>query len=740
MLVYYVYLFTTSNNEVLILSVYVILLAVLNTEVIAVLMQIMGEHSYSLEFHEPPPGPDTLAVAEAEALAAEELAAAASVTGVAAERDAALLQAADAKASVAGAHEAAEKAIAAAVAAASDARNEAEASAAAKVAAVEVSMATAHQEIEQLRGKMAEMEGVAAQLKAEAASKAEEAGASALELQAVREELAAAVAAKEEALAAATAGTATRDVHLIELQQQLAAAEEAAAATTAELATAKESAAAAIASAAAEAAAAHEMLAASQAEVEAVKAQLAEKLASAASLQAQVDELVTAQQTLQAEAASALEARDAAANEAAEQVAEAKRAAQSEAEKAATLEEMLSQTLEQLKLAEAGQAAAGVAANGGGEEVSSPEGAGGETDGLPTTPSKPKGDLLHELVASRVEVAELKQQNDELLSQVAALSPDRVPAAGGGTPLRGTPAVAEAALLAEADEYSEEDDDDDMVVMNIDSNGQPRTPLFQGAGAEGTEGVSPEALGLIVDKIIAARQAGGEAGSGGDTALYEQAVAMLQAELVKLGKEVSQGRLTQADLWAVLYEGSILELFFVINEILLCIGNFDVVLVCVQMVGKEDHVARLRAEVGSLQTAQMSAEQTAAVLEDYNRMSMKVAALQQQLVQRENEYFRCEASLLQDISVLNAKAKRRKGKGALKSLSKAAKVAMTSTTNAVTSTIRELQKPFDGAAEGQQPKSVSPYGKLLGLGKRWNSNQNLPRTSPERPLGAGMRS
>ncbi|KAL4447188.1 hypothetical protein ABPG77_007221 [Micractinium sp. CCAP 211/92] len=121
---------------------------------------------------------------------------------------------------------------------------------------------------------------------------------------------------------------------------------------------------------------------------------------------------------------------------------------------------------------------------------------------------------------------------------------------------------------------------------------------------------------------------GGEAGQEGagsegrdDTALWEEATAMLRGELIRLGQEAAQ---------------------------------------------KMEENERLRNEVGELKTARLSAEATAARLEEMNALSIRVASLKLELAALRSEQDIREDELLAQIAMLQAtlaKKKRRKGPG-----------------------------------------------------------------------------
>lgn len=127
------------------------------------------------------------------------------------------------------------------------------------------------------------------------------------------------------------------------------------------------------------------------------------------------------------------------------------------------------------------------------------------------------------------------------------------------------------------------------------------------------------------------------------------------------------------------------------------------------MAEDSDTAQKLKSEVGDLRTARLSAETTAELLEAHNAMSMKIAAQQIAMQQREIEFCRREENLIQDINMLRMEVRRLKSKpGALRSMKKA-----------MSSTIKGVKKSLDGKRKDiGEVSSVSP---LSDVAKTWDS-------------------
>ncbi|GAB4821202.1 hypothetical protein N2152v2_008248 [Parachlorella kessleri] len=129
-------------------------------------------------------------------------------------------------------------------------------------------------------------------------------------------------------------------------------------------------------------------------------------------------------------------------------------------------------------------------------------------------------------------------------------------------------------------------------------------------------GMSPEALAALVERLLERREAEKREGAERDDgALFDEMTAGLKAEMARLGKE---------------------------------------------MVDREAAADRLRSEMGSLEAAKLSAEAVAARLDEMNEMSMRVAALKNELVKQEAEHEERETALLTEIVQLRAKVAQKK--------------------------------------------------------------------------------
>jgi hypothetical protein len=152
--------------------------------------------------------------------------------------------------------------------------------------------------------------------------------------------------------------------------------------------------------------------------------------------------------------------------------------------------------------------------------------------------------------------------------------------------------------------------------------------------------VSRESLAAVVNALVASQhskeasrqqqqqQSGAHQDQGDDDEeeLYRDAISMLQEELAKLTDE---------------------------------------------MVSENDLAKKLRASVGDWKTAQLSAKQTAELLDSYNAMSMKLAAQSAVMTQRQEAFERSERQLMNEIADLRMEIRRIKGKSPLRSVKKA---------------------------------------------------------------------
>jgi hypothetical protein len=698
------------------------------------LAQEIGEYNYTVEFNEPAPGPKEQAEVAAAAAAAKEAALATSVASVAAERDAANLAAAEAKLLATQAQEIASQAskeetqALAAKEEAEKAKDEALAArhlaeaattaAALSLTEMQATLASKTHEVEGIHKALAALKEVDQRRQVEATT-----GASMLEERSAEiARLTALVAAAEMTKETMTTDleTAKKDVFTLEekLKEVTAASNEATTAALTELEAAKtqlestsvqyskmkdklkvaEAAAAAAALAVAgreeaEQAAAlkisqlEEALAAAKA-VESdtslaeeakqaqqdLEVQLKDKDVLVADLESKLKKLelnsekqatLLTEKTAEVESASAaLEALQTALEGAREEATIAKNAAAAVAStppRATTGndqdQEEEADTPNQLRTPSAigTMAAASVVA----ASVGAVAAVNGADDTLASKDLLADGDHLHELVASKVEVAVLKQKVDELESELAAVSPlrtgqltpggaARLPGPGGGTVL--------ADSSSDLEESDDEDDDED--------GGMTRSPHFSRGDASTSlenAGMTSAALASVLDKLIEARQSGITSSSGGggagitggekdasDAAVYEEATRMLQAELARLGA---------------------------------------------QLADDSDAASKLKSEMGALQTAQLSAEATAQLLENQNALYMQISSLQIKLGEKESEYNRFEEALLGEIAALKAKLKAKKKKNPLSKV--------------VSSAARGLNKGFEAAKTNVQDMMIN---------------------------------
>ena len=744
------------------------------------LAQAIGEYDYTLEFNEPPPGPKEHAAAAAAAAAAAEAATASSIASIAAERDTALVDAAEAKLMSRQAQEIAEKAARSEIEAVA-AREKAEqgkqfAETAAVVAttsaeAMRASLTTKEQELEGIRKAMAalrereqrrqlqerddseqlktaDMEvakltaALAAAKLAADVSASNATAAAAVELRAKEAELT--TVKKEltgltEKLAAAEAGHATAYMTVAQeleaVNVQLKTKTEEVVELKEKLVTAETTAAAAAAAAAAEIAEAKEDLGATADAREAsVREELAETEAEVVNVKQELDAAVEKISTLTAQLLAATAAVKTAQSDSEDKEAFARQEALENTQKIAKLEEAIvvaegaavaaaaAQHAEQtqkllqeqvdakefavaelqekvVKLESDGKArvaelessnsavealtialesakerisdletaakvaavavAAAAASSSSPEVLDTPDVAAiasgnddyHDDDGTlaaaavsGSTTIVPTEEHLHELVASKVEVAQLKQKVDELESELAAVSlngnehSNNASAAGGG----GGGYISDG-----SDEDAEYEDGQASAVREATP-----TPHYNKGNAVEGAGMTSATLASVLDRLLAARQKATATGSTpDDEALYKEAIVMLQIELARLGKQLTEGN---------------------------------------------DAAAQLRHEMGALQTAQLSAEATAELLEQHNALHMRVAALQIALGEKDNEFAQVEDSLLREISSLRValKGKRNKGKDALRSMSRA-----------VSHAARSLTAPTTGSTP---PNEVTP--------------------------------
>lgn len=124
---------------------------------------------------------------------------------------------------------------------------------------------------------------------------------------------------------------------------------------------------------------------------------------------------------------------------------------------------------------------------------------------------------------------------------------------------------------------------------------------------------------------------------------------------------------------------------------------------------KMEENERLRNEVGELKTARLSAEATAARLEEMNALSIRVASLKLELAALRSEQDMREDELLAQIAMLQATlAKKKKRRGPGKMFKKAAEAIRQGL-----SPDRELAAPMPPQQQAGTPSS--------GAGKAWGS-------------------
>ncbi|KAH7616577.1 hypothetical protein Ndes2526B_g08666 [Nannochloris sp. 'desiccata'] len=693
------------------------------------LAQEIGEYNYTIEFNEPAPGPKEQAEAAAAAAAAQEAASATSVAAVAAERDAANLAAAEAKLLATQAQKLAENAAqgeAQAVTAKEEAvaaKHVAEAAAAAaalRVTEMQSTLASKEQEVEGIHKALAALKEVdqRRQLDAEAGvSRLEEASAEVARLTALvaaaeltRENMAteletakkdvitledkvkevttasnkASTAALTELEAARSQLEATTSQYS-EMKEKIKIAEAAAAAATlavtnkehSERATAIEAAAAAAAAAAKEAQQAQNDL----------EIQLRDKELLVADLESTLkkQEIDAAEQATQLagkiaeveSASAALEALQTALEGAREEAAAAQKAASTpvrlteDEEREAPDQLRTPSAIRTVAAAATIAAAASVEPIAGATAVANRANDGDGGDVPVATSLKADADHLHELVASKVEVAVLKQKIDELESELAALSPLRH---GQITP-SGAVQVGGSDDGSSSDlEVSDDEDDEDLSRGLRFRRGDASTSLKDA-------GMTSAALASVLDKLITARQSGAGTAENGtsEAAVYEEAKRLLQAELARLGTELAD------DAGAA---------------------------------------SKLKSEVGALQTAQLSAEATAQLLENQNAMYMRVSALQITLSEKEHEYNKFEDAFLREIASLKAKLKAKKKKNPLSKVVSSAARGLNKGFEAAKTNVQDMvMNSASGSAAGSAPASAKKTGAspFTSLSKRFGA-------------------
>jgi hypothetical protein len=143
-----------------------------------------------------------------------------------------------------------------------------------------------------------------------------------------------------------------------------------------------------------------------------------------------------------------------------------------------------------------------------------------------------------------------------------------------------------------------------------------------------------------------------------------------------------------------------------------------------QMVEKMASAERLRSEVGELETAKLSAQATAARLDELNSISMRVAALKMELARREQLFGARESSLLAEIDALNSALKKKK-KSPLKKVTKAVSSAARGLQRSLESAGTALFDSPGGAGRGSEitpaSSSVAADGLVAPRGERRKS-------------------
>jgi hypothetical protein len=712
----------------------------------------IGEYNYTLEFNEPAPGPKEQAEAAAAAAAAQEAATATSVAAVAAERDVANLAAAEAKLLAAQAQQIAEKAAKEEIQALA-AKEEAEktkdealaasalseaaaATAALSVAEMQATLTSKEQEVEGIRKALAALKELDQRRQAEAdtgstrleENSAEIARLTALvaaaeftkesmtteietarkEVSTLEEKLKEVTAASNEVttgalaeLEAAQTQLESTSVQYSKMKEKLKVAEAAAAAAALAVASKEEAEhAAALKISQLEEALAAAKTAEADASVveEAQQAQqeLKEKDLLVADLESKLKKLEIdsekqatqlAEKAAEVESASAaLEALQTALEGAREEASIAKKSAAAAVTAAASTpvrstgneNEGEGETPDQLRTpsalgtvaAAAGALTIGAVAGATGTATAAANGA----DDITTSTSATAPDHLHELVASKVEVAVLKQKVDELESELAAVSPLRD---GQITP-GGAARVAGVGVAGGSSTDLEESDDEDEDGIAA------RSPHFSRGEASTTlenAGMTSAALASVLDKLIIARQSGGtgsEHPDASEATVYEEATKLLQAELARLGANLADD---------------------------------------------SDTTSKLRSEMGALQTAQLSAEATAQLLENQNALYMQISALQMKMGEKEHEYMRYEDAFLREIATLKAKLKAKKKKNPLSKVVSSAARGLNKGFEAAKTNVQEVMNSASGSAAGSAPASAKKTGAspFASLSKRFGA-------------------
>ena len=270
-------------------------------------------------------------------------------------------------------------------------------------------------------------------------------------------------------------------------------------------------------------------------------------------------------------------------------------------------------------------------------------------------------EVQREVEALRAEVVELRRARTAGEATAAAPPP---PPAANGMETRSRHAAGTPGDVATSSEPP-------------NASGDPATATTTTPHTTTKPVVSREALASIVDSLVAAKQSKimalyddpeaqgashSNANNDDEEDLYRDAIAMLQEELAKLTD---------------------------------------------QMMSETDVAARIRQQVGDWKTAQLSAKQTAELLDSYNQMSMKLAAQTAVMTQRQEAYDRAqqtERSLVNQIADLHMEIRRIKAKSPLRSVKKA-----------LSSTVKGVKSTFSSPA----PKAVttiSPMGDAAAVG------------------------
>ena len=287
--------------------------------------------------------------------------------------------------------------------------------------------------------------------------------------------------------------------------------------------------------------------------------------------------------------------------------------------------------------------------------------AAAEAQALVSVLEQEKTDFERKAVALEDEVVGLKQQVEALKEQLSSFV-----------------ATEEDEGDEEEGHSAEEDKESTPALHSARERQRNQTrhwqgegiPWFSGGNSDPSEaaGMTPHSLAQVLEKILAQRAGSKKKGKGGpalDEELYEEATAMLRAELARLGRETIE-KVSEAD--------------------------------------------RLRSEIGELQTSKLSAQAMAARLDELNEMSQRVAGLKMEIARRESLYARREQDLLREIDQLKNK---KKGTGKLikKRLSAAAKNVQKGIENAgaaVESAVMAAQERVSKGAVSPSPGEHSP--------------------------------